>query len=111
MNARYLAKLILDNQDNFSKVMILVKKYKLEKLLPASLQIINKINNREENRNKVTVESAVELDQDSLHSIERLVNRKVEKVNINKNLVAGFKAYTREKIIDASLQNMLNKIV
>ncbi len=111
MNSKYLAKLILDNQDNFQKVLEIVKKYKLEKLLPSTLSVVDKIQNREENRNKIKVESAVELDTNSKNEIEKLVNGKIDKLSIDKNLIAGFKVYTREKIIDASLANMLKKLV
>lgn len=111
MNSKYLAKLILDNQDNLAKVMEIVKKYKLEKLLPSTLSVIKKIQNREENRDKVKVSSAVELNAESLKSIESLVQRKIDNTEIDKSLVAGFKVFTREKIIDASLVNMLNKLV
>ncbi len=111
MNSKYLAKLILDNQDGFAKVMEIVKKYKLEKLLPSTLRMIKKIQNREENRDKVRVSSAVELNAESLKSIESLIQRKIDNTEIDKSLVAGFKVFTREKIIDASLANMLNKLV
>jgi F0F1-type ATP synthase delta subunit len=111
MNSKYLAKLIIDNQGNFQKVLEIVKKYKLEKLLPSTLSVIGKIQNREENRNKIKVESVVELDTNSKNEIEKLVNGKIDKLSIDKNLIAGFKVYTREKIVDASLANMLKKLV
>ncbi len=111
MNSKYLAKLILDNQDNFAKVMQIVEKYKLEKLLPSTLNVIKKIKSREENRNQVKVESAVELNSQSLKSIESMINMKISKTNIDKSMIAGFRVHTRDKVIDASLVNMLKKII
>ena len=108
MNSKYLAKLILDNQDNFAKVMQIVEKYKLEKLLPSTLNVIKKIKSREENRNQVKVESAVELNSQSLKSIESMINMKI---SIDKSMIAGFRVHTRDKVIDASLVNMLKKII
>lgn len=113
MNATALATLIQNNAEHTDAVLSLIKKYKLESLVPSALEIIRKRQAREVKNNRTVVESAFPLDATTEANIVSMLGRqtgksvRMDSVIVNNNLIAGFKAYTRDHIIDASLPTLL----
>lgn len=115
MNSQIILDYIIKNKntDNFSvdNLFIYLKKYNLEFLLPDILKKIKKYNLRENKLNKVKVETPYKLDTQNKNSLEEKYNLKIEKEIINKDIITGYKLYTREKIIDASIDTLLKKLI
>jgi F0F1-type ATP synthase delta subunit len=107
MNALQLAKVFIQNENKTTEILSLVQRYKLESLLPAVSVYLKKLSSQESNRNRVIVQSAFALNENSKLSIEKLLDTKIDEVQVNGKLIAGFKAYTRDKIVDASLGTLL----
>lgn len=107
MNALQLAKVFIKYENNTKDIISIVKRYRLESLLPAVMVYLEKLSRQERDRNKVVVQSAFALNENSKLSIEQMIHAKIDHVQVNKKLIAGFKVYTKDHIVDASLDTLL----
>ncbi len=107
MNALDLAKVFIKYENNTREILSLVQRYKLESLLPAVIVYLEKLSTQESNRNMVVVESAFPLSENSKLSIEKMIKMKIDEQKVDSKLIAGFKIYTRDHIVDASLDTLL----
>lgn len=117
MNAKFLANLIINNPNNLEDIMILVKKYKLEALLPSIFSIIKKTIDQNKKQNSLKIETAFPLDEMAINKIVSLLKKEgvqvktdtqFDEVIINKKLIAGFKVSSKDKIVDATLDTLLS---
>lgn len=115
MNANILTKYILkqisNSNFNYEAFSLFVKKYNLQYLIPAVIDKLRKSDLREKEMNKVKIVSPVKLSQSNKELVESKYNVQIGEEIIDNRLVAGYKLYTRENILDASLENLLKKLL
>ena len=115
MNSKIISKYIIKNQNSLeSNLPILfdyIKKYKLEFLLPEILKNLEKHKNREIEINKNKLITPHKLSLENKESLESKYNLKIDEENLDKNIITGYKIYTRDKIIDASLDTLLKNFI
>ena len=111
MKAIALASVFERYTNNTALVLDIVKKRNLSFLLPQTLKYLKKKIIFNEIQNQISVETPFELSSEAQKHIENRVGLQIEKVKINKGLIAGFKVYTKDKILDASLDTLLKQII
>ncbi len=111
MTSNSLSKVLEKYNANPEVLFAVIQKRNLSFLLPAALKLLKLKEEKEKFRNEVVLESAFEVSDENLKILEEKVGEKVEKKIINKNLVTGFKVYTRNRILDASLDTLLKQIL
>ena len=110
MNIDKLVNYILKNEDNLNDLFKVLSKYNLNYLLIPILQKIQKLQNRELHINSSKLVSARPLDSQTLEMLENKYNLKFAKQKIDQNIIAGYKLYTKDKMLDHSLQLILNRL-
>ena len=113
MNSKIITKYIIQNKANLNIAALgeYIKKYKLQFLLPEVLKELNKNINREAEINRTKIVSAHKLDKDNISSLENKYNIKIDNEEIQSELVTGYKLYTKDKIVDASLNTLLKNFI
>ncbi len=120
--AKAVLKLLENNPENHQKIiesfLSFCKDKNLGYLLPNLLRYIKIENSREEDVKTLKIFSATELSDAIVKNIQKSCNSDAEsptRVIEDKDVVAGFVAYYKNKIIDASLSNNLrvlkNKLI
>lgn len=113
MNSKSLTKYIIKNREslNFEALFLYIKKFKLEFLLPNILKDLKKFEDREIKINKNTLITPHFLDQENKIKLQEKYNLKIDKELIDKKIITGYKLYTKEKIVDASLDTLLKNFI
>lgn len=104
MNIDQLSNLFLQEGKNIKHLYSLVKKYKLEMLLPQVIQNLEKKQKMIADREEVSIESPFEISEKTIIEIGDKYKEKISTVKIDKSLVMGFKLKTEDKVIDSSLK-------
>ncbi|MDQ5957476.1 MAG: synthase delta subunit [Patescibacteria group bacterium] len=109
MNSQTIVDYIIKNKEKVSLQSIFdyAHKFDLDYLLPDVLSKIKRYNNREIKNSTVVLETSVNADEDTLKALENRYDLKIEKNQINKNIIAGYKIYSRDSIVDASIETLL----
>ncbi len=113
MNSKIIAKYIISNQgflqktSNIKFLFEYIKIYKLELLLPNVLNNLQKIINREVHLNKNRLVSPYPISKENKDRLESGHKIKIDEESIDKDIITGYKLYTKDKIIDASLETLL----
>lgn len=111
MKAIDLASVFEKYPNNLKDVFDVVKKRHLDFLLPDVYKLLKAKNIRFSDMNEIIVESPFEIGDEAKQSIEKKLDLKIDKTKINKEMIAGFRVYTKDKILDASLDTLLKQII
>jgi F0F1-type ATP synthase delta subunit len=113
MNSLKLANLLIRNskKDTFkiSDFISVITKNKLEYLLPSIKIKLAKIQREQDFRNEIKIQTPHPVSKEIKEKIENVYNLKIEKEEIEKEMIAGYKLYSKDKIVDASLNTLLKK--
>lgn len=111
MKAAELAEVFIKYPNNTKQLLDIVKKKKLDFLLPKALEFLNKKRIFTETQDEVLLETPFETSDEARASIESKFGLKIQKQKVNKDMIAGFRVYTKNKILDASLDGLLKQII
>lgn len=111
MKASALASVFENYPNNTKDVLDIVKKRHLSFLLPDVYKFLKIKEVRLEGLDEIIVESPFEMSSQAQEGIEKRLGLKIDKTRVNKELIAGFKVYTRDKILDASIDTLLKQII
>jgi len=111
MKATELAKVFEKFPNNQKEILEIVKKRKLEFLLPKVLQVLNKKATFSEQQNQIILETPFKTSSEAKKKVEEKLGLKIGVEKINKSLIAGFRVYTKDKILDATLDTLLKQII
>lgn len=115
MNANILSKYILkqisNSNFNLEAFNLFVKKYNLQYLIPSVIDKLQKSNLRNIELNKIKLISPVNINEQNKKLIENKYGVEINEQIVDKRVIAGYKLYTKEKILDASLENLLKKLL
>jgi F0F1-type ATP synthase delta subunit len=111
MNVDKLAKYLIANPDKVSSFLDLVHKYKIEMLLTSLRERIGKMIRSEELRSETKLITARKIDNELKKKIEANYQTQIVNHEVDNELIAGFKMYTRDKFIDASFSNLIKSLV
>lgn len=115
MQSQKLAKLLLklvDRKDKNRAISVadflqVIKNNNLNYLLPSIHKFLEKIKRDETEKSTEKIISPFELNKEVEKEIKDKYSLENSKQVIDKKIIAGFKIYTRNKIVDASLGTML----
>lgn len=109
MNSQTIVDYIIKNEDTLKIDLLFsyLKKFKLEYLMSDVLTKLKKYNKREKENSKIILESPVQINNNTQSSLESKYNLKIEEFRTNQNLVAGYKLYSKDRIVDASIDTLL----
>lgn len=88
----------------------LFTKYNLTYLLPAIQKSSNKLIQKEKFANENRLLSPFILDEIVINKIEEKYKLKVDKREIKGEILAGYKLYTRDKVVDNTLSSIIKRI-
>ena len=111
MKAVALASVFEKYPNSVKEILGIAKKRHLDFLLPDVYKVLKNKSERMQNLDEVVIESPFEMSSEARESVEKRVGLKIAKTRINKEMIAGFKVYTRDKILDASLDTLLKQII
>ncbi len=111
MNSLKLANLLISYKENSKGFFSVISKNKLEYLLPSIKIKLEKIQDQETFREKVKIETPHALGDEIKQKIENIYNIKIEKEEIKKDIIAGYRLYSKDKIVDASLNTLLKNLI
>jgi F0F1-type ATP synthase delta subunit len=111
MKAVALASVFERYPNSVKEILEIAKKRHLNFLLPDVYKVLKNKSERIQNLDEVVIESPFEMSPDARESVEKRVGLKIAKTRINKEMIAGFKVYTKDKILDASLDTLLKQII
>lgn len=109
MNSQVITDYIVKNKNSLdvNNIFNYLKKYNLEFLLSDVLQKLKKYNQRENRISKNIVITSHKINQDTKDFLQNKYNIELKEEKIDSGLIAGYKIYTRDTIIDASLNTLL----
>lgn len=111
MKASALANVFEKYPQSTKEILNIIKNKKLDYLLPSVFVLLKKKADIFILSEDVTIESPFELSSEAKKQVEMRVGEKITKERINKDMIAGFKVYTKNSIMDASLDNLLKQII
>jgi F0F1-type ATP synthase delta subunit len=111
MNIDQLSNLFLEKEKNMPELYSLVRKYKLEFLLPAVIKNLEKKNSMIKDRKRVVLEVPFDTTQAVISEIESKYKEKISDVKVKKDIIFGFKLKTQSKVIDSSLKALFNNFI
>ena len=113
MQSQKLAKIILNMKEvkgeNFSiaNFLSVIKKNNLEYLLPSINKVLSKMKKDGESKDLEKIISPFLLEDTTKKELKDKYNLTNTEQIIDKKIIAGFKIYTKNKIVDASLDTIL----
>jgi F0F1-type ATP synthase delta subunit len=103
--------IIKENKTLDIKVLVSVlQKYRVLSLLPIILKRLEKELLLQQQHNITTIQAPFALDETSKQKIQTIFNVDSIKEVISPNILAGFRAYNGDKILDLSLESIVKKI-
>lgn len=87
-----------------------LSRYGLLSLLPKILIRLQKAQDIQKQKSNTTILSPFELNQDLEKQIQQIFQVNTTKTIISKDVLAGFKAYNADKILDMSLSSLIKKL-
>lgn len=112
MNSLKLARLLIEINESKNGLVSFLKvidKNKLNYILPNILESLKKIESKELEENKEIILSSYKLGKETRENIiSKYKLTKPENIE-DRNIITGFKIYTKDKIVDASLNTILKK--
>ena len=112
MQSQKLAKIILNMKSadgasiNIANFLSVIKKNNLEYLLPSINKVLSKIKKDEESKDLEKIISPFLLEDNTKKELEDKYKLTNTQQIIDKKIIAGFKIYTRNKIVDASIDTI-----
>lgn len=112
MNSLKLARLLIEKNEsknglvNFLKVL---DKNKLNYILPNILESLKKIESKEKIESQEIIISSYKLGKDTKERLAEKYELSSPENREDKSIITGFKIYTKNKIVDASLNTILKK--
>ncbi len=112
MNSLKLARLLIEKNEskdglvNFLKVL---DKNKLNYILPNILESLKKIDSKEKAENQEIIISSYALEKKTKDNLKEKYKLNNPENREDKSIITGFKIYTKDKIVDASLSTILKK--
>jgi F0F1-type ATP synthase delta subunit len=113
MQTQKLAKILINMQyskdlrESVANFLFVIKKNNLGYLLPSINKALSKIRKDEEEKNIEKIISPFLLEDTTEKELKEKYDLENTEQVIDKKMIAGFKIYTRNKIVDASLSTIL----
>lgn len=102
----------IENNQNIKAIDIvnILKKYKLEMLLPIILKRMEKTEKINKSKNKLIIKSPFDMSDEVISKIEKMFDVNESKRIKDAKVLGGFKAYNSSKLLDLSIESVIKKI-